>query len=130
MTVIQTNPAMFDPRLPIHEVTAIDRQAGLVALSGSDGTSFTVALTRGAIRLIRSLSSAARFSCSKSRQMLLRFHTPTNRLRNHVVTQVSHELIQALELLLTGWATGHNDTPAALCYGWPLGQKSIKRVPL
>jgi hypothetical protein len=44
MTIIQTNPAMFDSRLPVHTVTAIDCSNGVVILSGSDGTSVNVAL--------------------------------------------------------------------------------------
>jgi len=44
MTVIQTNPDMFDSRFPVHTVTAINRSAGVVSLSGSDGTSVDVAL--------------------------------------------------------------------------------------
>ena len=44
MTIIQTNPAMFGSRLPVHTVTAIDRSSGVVTLSGSDGTSVNVAL--------------------------------------------------------------------------------------
>jgi len=35
---------MFNPRLPIHTVTAIDRAKGVVTLSGSDGTSLDVPL--------------------------------------------------------------------------------------
>jgi hypothetical protein len=30
---IQTEPAMFDPKLPIHTLTNIDREAGVVTLS-------------------------------------------------------------------------------------------------
>jgi hypothetical protein len=36
---IQTNPEMFNPSLPVHTVTHIDRAAGSVTLNGSDGTS-------------------------------------------------------------------------------------------
>jgi hypothetical protein len=41
---IQTNPEMFSPRLPVHTVTNIDRTAGIVSLSGSDGSSHQVRL--------------------------------------------------------------------------------------
>jgi hypothetical protein len=41
---IQTNPEMFNPSLPVHKVTHIDRAAGSVNLNGSDGTSLQVAL--------------------------------------------------------------------------------------
>ncbi len=36
---IQTNPEMFNPRLPVYTVTHIDRDAGIVTLRGSDGSS-------------------------------------------------------------------------------------------
>lgn len=36
--IIQTNPEVFSPRLPIHTVTNIDRSTGVVTLSGSDGS--------------------------------------------------------------------------------------------
>lgn len=41
---IQTNPEMFTRSLPIHKVTDINRTAGIVKLSGSDGTSHEVPL--------------------------------------------------------------------------------------
>jgi hypothetical protein len=41
---IQTNPEVFNPSLPVHTVTHIDRTAGIVTLSGSDGTSLPVPL--------------------------------------------------------------------------------------
>jgi len=41
---IQTNPQMFSPKLPVHTVTHIDRTAGVVTLSGSDGSSQQVRL--------------------------------------------------------------------------------------
>jgi hypothetical protein len=41
---IQTEPAMFNPKLPVHTVTNIDRAAGIVTLSGSDGSSQQVRL--------------------------------------------------------------------------------------
>jgi hypothetical protein len=41
---IQTNPKAFTKRFPVHTVTKIDRSAGVVTLSGSDGTSLEVAL--------------------------------------------------------------------------------------
>ncbi len=41
---IQTNPEMFNPRLPVYIVTHIDRASGIVVLSGSDGTSPQVRL--------------------------------------------------------------------------------------
>jgi hypothetical protein len=36
---IQTDPEMFNKSLPVHTVTGIDRSAGIVTLSGSDGSS-------------------------------------------------------------------------------------------
>jgi hypothetical protein len=42
--VIQTNPEAFSKLVPIHTVTFIDRTQGIVALSGSDGTSLNVSL--------------------------------------------------------------------------------------
>jgi hypothetical protein len=42
--VIQTNPEMFNRAFPIHTVTHIDRAAGIVTLSGSDGSSHQVRL--------------------------------------------------------------------------------------
>ncbi len=42
--IIQTNPEVFSDRLPVHTVTNIDRSRGIVALSGSDGTSLEVRL--------------------------------------------------------------------------------------
>lgn len=44
MITIQTNPQMFDGRLPVYTVAGIDKATGLVALQGSDGTSHTVRL--------------------------------------------------------------------------------------
>jgi hypothetical protein len=44
MTIIQTNPEMFSPTLPVHTVTSIDRKTGIVTLSGSDGSSVQVGL--------------------------------------------------------------------------------------
>ena len=41
---IQTNPDMFSPKFPVHTVTHIDRDAGVVTLSGSDGSSQQVRL--------------------------------------------------------------------------------------
>ena len=41
---IQTSPDMFNPRLPVHTVTHIDRASGVVTLSGTDGTSCDVPL--------------------------------------------------------------------------------------
>jgi hypothetical protein len=41
---IQTNPEMFNLKLPVHTVTDLDRVAGVVTLSGSDGTSQQVRL--------------------------------------------------------------------------------------
>jgi hypothetical protein len=41
---IQTNPEMFNNSLPVHTVTDIDRTAGIVTLSGSDGSSHQVRL--------------------------------------------------------------------------------------
>jgi hypothetical protein len=41
---IQTNPEMFNKSLPVHTVTEIDRAAGIVTLSGSDGSSHQVRL--------------------------------------------------------------------------------------
>jgi hypothetical protein len=42
--IIQTNPEMFSGILPVHAVTHIDRSAGIVTLSGSDGSSLDVRL--------------------------------------------------------------------------------------
>lgn len=42
--IIQTNPEAFSNRLPVHTVINIDRAAGIVTLSGSDGTSLEVRL--------------------------------------------------------------------------------------
>jgi hypothetical protein len=42
--IIQTNPDMFSRVLPVHTVTHIDRSAGAVTLSGSDGSSLDVRL--------------------------------------------------------------------------------------
>jgi len=42
--IIQTNPDVFSRVLPVHTVTQIDRSAGIVALSGSDGSSLDVRL--------------------------------------------------------------------------------------
>jgi hypothetical protein len=42
--IIQTNPQMFNPLLPVHTVTDIDSAAGMVTLSGSDGSSHQVRL--------------------------------------------------------------------------------------
>lgn len=36
--IIQTNPEVVSPRLPIHTVTDINRATGVVTLSGSDGS--------------------------------------------------------------------------------------------
>ena len=44
MTIIQTNPDMFDSRFPIYTVADIDRLNGVVALHGSDVSSLDVAL--------------------------------------------------------------------------------------
>jgi hypothetical protein len=41
---IQTNPEVFTRSLPIHNVTNVNRTAGIVTLSGSDGTSYEVPL--------------------------------------------------------------------------------------
>lgn len=41
---IQTNPEMFSSKLPVHTVTHIDRDKGIVTLSGSDGSSQQVRL--------------------------------------------------------------------------------------
>jgi hypothetical protein len=41
---IQTNTEMFNQRLPVHTVTHIDNAAGIVTLSGSDGSSHQVPL--------------------------------------------------------------------------------------
>ena len=41
---MQTDPAVFNPRLPVYTVTHIDRAAGIVTLSGSDGSSHQVRL--------------------------------------------------------------------------------------
>jgi hypothetical protein len=43
--VIQTNPDMFSKHVPVHTVTNIDRSAGTVTLSGSDGSSLDVLLS-------------------------------------------------------------------------------------
>jgi hypothetical protein len=40
--IIQTNPEMFSPRLPVYTVT--DITGGIVTLSGSDGSSREVRL--------------------------------------------------------------------------------------
>jgi hypothetical protein len=42
--IIQTNPEMFNRSLPVYTVTDIDRTAGIVTLSGSDGSSLHVRL--------------------------------------------------------------------------------------
>jgi hypothetical protein len=42
--IIQTNPEMFSRILPVHTVTHISRSAGVVTLSGSDGSSLDVRL--------------------------------------------------------------------------------------
>lgn len=42
--IIQTEPQMFRASLPIYTVTHIDRAAGIVMLSGSDGSSEQVRL--------------------------------------------------------------------------------------
>jgi hypothetical protein len=42
--IIQTNPEMFNPLLPVHTVTQIDGDAGTVTLTGPDQTSLKVAL--------------------------------------------------------------------------------------
>lgn len=42
--IIQTNPEVFSKRLPVHTVTNIDRAAGIVTLSGSDGSTHEVRL--------------------------------------------------------------------------------------
>lgn len=42
--IIQTIPEVFSNRLPVHTVTNIDRPRGIVAPSGSDGTSLNVRL--------------------------------------------------------------------------------------
>ena len=44
MSIVQTNPAAFTTRFPIYTVADIDRSAGIVTLSGSDGSSVKVAL--------------------------------------------------------------------------------------
>jgi hypothetical protein len=44
MITIQTNPEMFTRSLPVYTVTDIDRAAGVVTLSGSDGSSQQVRL--------------------------------------------------------------------------------------
>lgn len=44
MTIIQTEPAMFDSRFPVYAVTTIDRANNVVTLRGSDGTFVNVAL--------------------------------------------------------------------------------------
>lgn len=41
---IQTEPAMFRASLPVHTVTHIDKAAGIVTLTGSDGSSHQVRL--------------------------------------------------------------------------------------
>jgi hypothetical protein len=41
---IQTEPAMFRSSLPVFTVTHIDKGAGIVTLSGSDGTTHQVRL--------------------------------------------------------------------------------------
>jgi hypothetical protein len=41
---IQTNPAAFSRHLPVHTVTNIDRAAGIVTLSGTDGSTHQVRL--------------------------------------------------------------------------------------
>jgi hypothetical protein len=41
---IQTNPEVFNPSLPVHTVTHIDRATGIVILSGSDATLLQVPL--------------------------------------------------------------------------------------
>jgi hypothetical protein len=38
MIIIQTNPEMFSRARPVYSVTNIDRAAGIVTLSGSDGS--------------------------------------------------------------------------------------------
>jgi hypothetical protein len=40
----QTNPDVFSRSFPVHTVTNIDRSAGVVTLSGSDGSSLDVRL--------------------------------------------------------------------------------------
>jgi hypothetical protein len=42
--IIQTNPEMFKSSLPIYSVADIDRNAGIVTLSGTDGSSHLVRL--------------------------------------------------------------------------------------
>ncbi len=42
--IIQTEPTMFRASLPVYTVTSIDRTAGIVMLSGSDGSSQPVRL--------------------------------------------------------------------------------------
>jgi hypothetical protein len=42
--IIQTEPAMFRASLAIYTVISIDRAAGIVVLSGSDGSSEQVRL--------------------------------------------------------------------------------------
>jgi hypothetical protein len=42
--IVQTNPEMFSRLLPVHTVTHIDRSAGIVTLSGSDGSSLDLRL--------------------------------------------------------------------------------------
>jgi len=42
---IQTNPDAFNPSLPVHTVTHIDRAAGTVTLASPNGTSTEVSLS-------------------------------------------------------------------------------------
>jgi hypothetical protein len=42
--IIQTNPQMFTSKLPVYTVTHIDRAAGVVTLTGSNGDSQQVRL--------------------------------------------------------------------------------------
>jgi hypothetical protein len=42
--IIQTNPEMFKASLPVYKVSHIDKAAGIVTLSGSDGSSHQVRL--------------------------------------------------------------------------------------
>jgi hypothetical protein len=42
--IIQTNPEAFSNRFPVHTVTHIDLAAGIVTLSGTDGTTHEVRL--------------------------------------------------------------------------------------
>ena len=44
MIKIQTNPEMFSRTYPVYTVTGIDKAAGVVSLSGSDGSSQQVRL--------------------------------------------------------------------------------------